>query len=91
MAGPVFREESGFAILGPMTKLMEAAVEARALPDDVQDYLARAVLSVVRRAVEPIVTGPDERNFVIEGVTAVRRGDFATEQEIDAAFNHFDQ
>ena len=73
-----------------MTKLMEAAEEARSLPDDVQDYLARAVLSVVRFAAEPAVTTPAEHRFILEGLSAVRRGEFASDQEIEAAFSRFD-
>ena len=74
-----------------MTKLMEAAEQARILPDDVQDYLARVVLSVVRSAAEPLPTNPEERRFVLDGLSAIRRGEFATAQEIDAAFGRFEQ
>ena len=90
MGAPTFREKSGFVIVPSMTKLMDAAEKARTLPDDVQDYLARAVLSLVRLAAEPAATAPDERRFVLEGLLAVRRGELASDQEVEAAFRRFE-
>jgi hypothetical protein len=73
-----------------MTELLEQAVEAvRRKPQEVQDEVARAMLSLIGDGgPEPI--DPDHRQAVQTGLGQLRRGEYASEEEVAAAFRSFD-
>lgn len=72
-----------------MTKLLEQAFEAlRNMPDAEQEALARFVLEIAQDGPpEPIP--PEHRAAVLEGLAEADRGEFATEEEVEAAFSRF--
>jgi hypothetical protein len=75
-----------------MTKLLEKAVEiVRRLPPDSQDDIARAMLSLARRdEEEPEPIDPAHLADGLESVAQARRRQFATDEEVEAAFRRFD-
>jgi hypothetical protein len=75
-----------------MTKLLERALEAvRKLPADSQDEIARAMLNLAGNDGEPEVVSPDDLPAVMEGLAQARRGEFATDGEVEAALCRFDR
>ena len=73
-----------------MTKLLEQAFEAaRRLPPEAQDEIARAVLHLASSDQEPELLDPADLAAVLEGLGQARRGEFATDAEIEAAFRRF--
>lgn len=75
-----------------MTKLLEKALEAvRRLPPDGQDEIALAILSLVSNEHEPEEIDPAHLPDVLESLAQARRGEFATDAEIEAAFRRFDR
>lgn len=78
-------------LLSAMTKLLEKALEAvRALPPEVQDEIARAILQLAEGDAEPEPVRPEHLPAVLDGLTQARRGQFASDAEIKAAFQRFD-
>jgi Ca2+-binding EF-hand superfamily protein len=74
-----------------MTKLLERALEAvRKLPNNAQDDIARAMLSLVGDEGEPGTIDPAHLPDVLESLAQARRREFATDAEIEAAFRRFD-
>jgi predicted transcriptional regulator len=75
-----------------MTKLFDEAVEAaRLLPDEAQDEIARLVLHLAAATDdEPEEIDPEHLAAVLEGLDEIRRGEIATEEEVAAAFRHFE-
>ena len=74
-----------------MTKLLEKAMEAvRQLPPDTQDEIARAMLQLAGNEGEPETIEPGHLPAVLEGLAQARRGEFASEAEVEAAFGRFD-
>jgi predicted transcriptional regulator len=74
-----------------MTKLLEKAVEAvRQLSAEDQDEIARAMLSLARQG-EPEPIDPAHLPAVLEGLAQARRGEFATDEEVEAAFRRFER
>jgi len=74
-----------------MTKLLEKAMEAvRQLPPDTQDEIARAMLQLAGNEGEPEPIEPGHLPAVLEGLAQARRGEFASEAEVEAAFRRFD-
>lgn len=74
-----------------MTKLLQELIErARRLPDDRQDYVAHALLGLLDDSLEPEVTNPDHVVAIREGLAQVRRGEFASDEEVEAALRRFD-
>ena len=69
-----------------MTELLEKAVAtARALPPELQDHIARAVLALAGDAAQPVYRfSPEEAAELDESEAAARRGDFATDAEVRA-------
>ena len=67
-----------------MTKLLEKAIaKVRELPDDDQNAVAVAVLSMAEEA--PIVEIDNETRAAIrEGLAQARQGEFVPDQEIEA-------
>ena len=74
-----------------MTKLLEKAVEAvRQLPTGSQDEIARAMLQLAAQQDEPEAVEPAHLAAVLNGLAQVRRGEFASDAEVEAAFRRFD-
>ncbi len=73
-----------------MTKLLEKALEAvRRLPSRSQDEIARAMLSLAGDG-EPEAIDPVHLPAILEGLGQAERREFATDDEIEAAFRRFD-
>jgi hypothetical protein len=75
-----------------MTKLLEKALEAvRRLPPSSQDEIAHAMLNLAgdERAPEPI--DPAHLPAILEGLSQAKRRQFATDDEVEAAFRRFDR
>jgi hypothetical protein len=75
-----------------MTKLLERAIEAvRRLPADSQDDIARAILHLAGSEVEVEPLDPAHLAAVLEGLAQAKRREFATDDEVEAAFRRFDR
>jgi hypothetical protein len=75
-----------------MTKLLEQALEAvRRLPPDIQDEIARAMLSLAGDEGEPEPIDPAHLSDVLESLAEARRREFATDAEVEAAFRRFNR
>ena len=75
-----------------MTKLLEQAIKAvRRLPPDSQDEIARTILHLAGSEVEPEPVDPAHLAAVLEGLAQAKRREFATDDEVEAAFRRFDQ
>jgi predicted transcriptional regulator len=74
-----------------MTKLLDKALEAvRGLPPASQDEIARAMLSLARMdGGEAEEIDPEHLPDVLEGLAEASRGEFATDEEVAAAFRSF--
>ena len=65
-----------------ITKLLEKAIErVRELPAETQDAVAVAVLSMAEES--PIALDDATRAAIREGLEQARRGEFASEEEIE--------
>jgi hypothetical protein len=74
-----------------MTELLEKAMEAvRQLPPEAQDEIARAILRFAGNEGEPEPVEPHHLPAVLKGFAQARRGEFASEAEVEAAFRRFD-
>jgi hypothetical protein len=71
-----------------MTKLLDQAVEvARSLPSDAQDDIARVVLQLAGADDAPSVTlSEEERVAISASKEAAARGEFATDEQVRAAW-----
>ena len=68
-----------------MTRLLEQAIETvSALPEDVQDELARILLQFAGVEQPPYVLTPEEEADLAEADAEVLRGEFATDEEVRA-------
>jgi hypothetical protein len=75
-----------------MTKLLDKALEkVRTLPADQQDEIARAIFSLTHNDEEPEPIDPVHLPAVLEGLGQADRGEFATDEQVEAAFRRFDQ
>ena len=73
-----------------MTKLLEQALDAiRQLPPESQDDIARLLLHLTKDE-EPEPIDPEHLPAVLEGLGQVRQGEFATDEEVEAAFRRFE-
>ena len=73
-----------------MTKLLEQAIEAvRRLPADSQDKIARTILHLAENEVEAEPVDPAHLTAVLEGLAQAKRREFATDDEVEAAFRRF--
>lgn len=73
-----------------MTKLLEQALEVvRQLSPEGQDEVARAMLHLVRDDRESESIDPAHLADVLEGLDQARRREFATDEEVEAAFRRF--
>jgi hypothetical protein len=74
-----------------MTSLMRKALEAlERLPGERQDEIARAILNLAQRDASPEQIDADDLAAVLEGLAQARRGDFASDAEVERAFRRFD-
>ena len=70
-----------------MTKLLDRAVEAaRNLPPDTQDEIARLVLQIAGDEEPPFVLTAGERAAIASSKEAAARGEFATDEQVRAAW-----
>jgi hypothetical protein len=71
-----------------MTRLLDQALEvARRLPSDAQDDIARVVLQLAGSdAIAPIALSADEREAIAKSKAAAARGEFATEEQVQATW-----
>jgi hypothetical protein len=75
-----------------MTKLLEKALEAvRRLAPEEQDEIARTLLQLVGETGESEPVPPQHLAAVLEGLAQAKRGDFASDAEVEAAFRRFDR
>jgi hypothetical protein len=76
------------ATLRPMTKLLDDAFRAvRNLPPDEQDNIARALLRLIGTGDEPpVALSVDERAAIAASKSAAARGEFASDEQVRAAW-----
>jgi hypothetical protein len=68
-----------------MTRLFEQAVETvSALPDEVQDDLARILLQLAGVEQPPYILTPEERADIDASMAEADRGEFAKDEEVRA-------
>jgi predicted transcriptional regulator len=71
-----------------MTKLLEHAMEtARNLPPEAQDEIARMVLIYAGEDQPPVDLTPEEEAAVLRSREAAARGEFATDEEMQAIWS----
>jgi DNA-binding NarL/FixJ family response regulator len=70
-----------------MTKLFDMAIEAAGqLPPEEQDEIANTILEFVDAHAEPYVLSDSELEVIEERLKQADRGEFATEEEVEAVF-----
>lgn len=71
-----------------MTELLEKAIErVRALPPETQDDFARVLMSLADDdEPELIMLTPEERTAIVRSKAAAARGEFATDEEVQAVW-----
>jgi hypothetical protein len=75
-----------------MTKLLEKALEVvRRLPPDSQDEIARAILMLSGNEAEPEEVDPAHLPALLAGLAQAERREFASDDEIEAAFRRFER
>jgi hypothetical protein len=75
-----------------MTKLLDKALEAvRQLPADSQDEIARAMLNLAEHGGEPEAIDSAHLPAVLQGLAQARAKQFASDDEVEAAFRRFNQ
>jgi len=75
-----------------MTKLLEKALEAvRRLPPAGQDEIALAMLTLTGNEGEPEEIEPAHLPAVLEGLAQAKHRQFATDDEVEAAFRRFER
>ena len=74
-----------------MTKLLDQAIEvARRLPADSQDDIARTILHLAGSELETEPVDSAHLAAVLERLAQAKRREFATDDEVEAAFRRFD-
>jgi hypothetical protein len=75
-----------------MTKLFERAVETvRGLPPETQDALARLVLQLAREDdLPPIAMSVEEQTSFEQSIAEAERGDFVSDETIQAFWAKYD-
>ena len=73
-----------------MTKLLQALEAVRKLPADSQDEIARAMLNLAGND-QTRGDHPEHLPAVMEGLAQAHRGEFATDEEVEAALRRFDR
>jgi len=75
-----------------MTKLLEQAIKVvRRLPADSQNEIARTILHLAGSDAEVELIDPAHLEAVLEGLAQAKRREFATDDEVEAAFRRFDR
>jgi hypothetical protein len=75
-----------------MTELLDKALEAvRRLPPGSQDEIAHAMLTLAGDEGAPEAIDPAHLTAVLEGLAQAKRRQFATDDEVEAAFRRFDR
>ena len=71
-----------------MTKLLDEAVQAvRRLPSVDQDDIARAMMRLAGSdTVSPVALSADEREAIARSKAAAERGEFATDEQVQAVW-----
>jgi predicted transcriptional regulator len=78
-------------ILFCMTTLLDRAVEAaRNLSPEMQDEIARLVLKIAAGEEAPVTLTTEERAAIAASRAAAERGEFATDNEVRAAWAKHD-
>lgn len=73
-----------------MTRLLEKAIEvARQLSPEEQDDLARTILDILEPDAEPYVLSEEERAAIERSRAAAARGEFATEEQVEAVLSKY--
>jgi hypothetical protein len=73
-----------------MNQLLEKAVEAvRQMPPDDQEKIARLMLSLAEGDQSPEQTDPAHLPDILESLAQLRRGEFASDADIETAFRRF--
>jgi hypothetical protein len=74
-----------------MTKLLDQAIaKVRELPDEDQDRVAQSLLEFSEFAKQGLYKlSPEERVAIDESKAQVRRGEIATDEEVEAAYARF--
>jgi len=68
-----------------MTKLLEKAIaKARELPEEDQDAVAIAMLTMTEQGPHLLPLDDETRAAICEGLDEARRGEFVPEEEIEA-------
>jgi hypothetical protein len=72
----------------PMTKLLDEAFEAvRQLPPHDQDDIARVIFQLAGTDLaEPVPLSPEEHEAIERSKAAAARGEFATDEEVQAVW-----
>jgi hypothetical protein len=87
LQGFLVRAETSIFHISGMTRLLEQAIETvSALPDDVQDDLARMLLQFAGVEQPPYVLTPEERADIEASLAEAERGEFATDEEVRAVW-----
>jgi hypothetical protein len=74
-----------------MTKLLDRTLElVRRLPAESQDEIARAMINLAAGDGEPEQIDPAHLPAVLRGLAQAKRREFATDEEVEAAFRRFD-
>jgi hypothetical protein len=70
-----------------MTKLLDQAVEAaRVLPPELQDEIARVVFQLAGNEESPVTLSAEERAALDRSKAAAARDEFATDEQVRAAW-----
>jgi predicted transcriptional regulator len=73
-----------------VTKLLEKAIEqARALPPEEQDALAAVLLTMTKDGAGIAPLDEEARTAIREGLEQARRGEFASDDEIERLWKRF--
>jgi predicted transcriptional regulator len=68
-----------------MTKLLEQALETvRSLPPEMQDELARMLLQLAGKDQHLLQLSPEEEGSLDESLAQADRGEFATDEQVQA-------
>lgn len=70
-----------------MTKLLDQAVQAvRLLPPHEQDDIARVIMRLAGAEQTTVPLSPDERAAIARSKAAAARGEFATDEQVQAVW-----
>jgi len=72
-----------------MIKVLETAIaKMKTLPEDRQAYAAHLLEQIAKDDSAPFQIPEDHRAGVLEGLAQARRGEFASDEAVDAALHH---